>query len=78
MDVISQDIYWTPEHQGDDPVAAFEHSVTGYRYGLEWMAQFAAVHRKPMAIPEWGVPVGTKPDGEVAAWVDAFTGWIEE
>jgi hypothetical protein len=78
VDVISQDIYRTPEYQGDDPVAAFEHSVSGYPHGLEWMAQFAAVHGKPVAISEWGVPVGTKPDGEVAAWVDAFTDWIEE
>jgi Glycosyl hydrolase family 26 len=71
VDVISQDIYWTPEFQGGDPAAAFDKMVNGYSRGLAWMADFAAQHGKPMAISEWSV------QGDNAGpFIEAMQKWI--
>gem|GEM_PF-185525 len=72
VDVISQDIYWNPQWQGDDPVEAFETSVSGYSRGLAWMAEFATQHDKPMAISEWSP--GDRPGAEV--WIEQFSQWV--
>lgn len=72
VDVISQDIYWNPQWQGDDPVEAFKQSVSGYSRGLAWMTDFAAQHNKPMAISEWSP--GDRPGGDV--WIKEFSQWV--
>lgn len=74
VDVISQDIYWTPSLQGRDPRAAFERHVSGYSRGLAWMAEFAAARNKPMAISEFGV------DPSIAGaevWLELFANWVK-
>jgi hypothetical protein len=79
--VISQDIYWNSDYQGGEPNAAWDRHFAengGYSRGLDWMADFAAEHGKPMAIPEWGVPISDPqitPE-EAAAWVKHFEDWV--
>lgn len=74
VDVISQDIYWTPSLQGRDPKAAFERHVSGYGRGLTWMAEFAAARGKPMAISEFGVNPSVR-GAEV--WLELFADWVK-
>lgn len=59
VDVIGQDVYWHPEYDSSDPVAAFNRKLNGLPRGLAWIADFARQHGKRMAIPEYGVPGGT-------------------
>jgi Glycosyl hydrolase family 26 len=73
VDVISQDLYWTPKYQGSDPVAAFNKQVNGYSRGLRWMAEFAAARGKPMAISEFGVDPSI-PGAEV--WLELLGKWV--
>lgn len=80
VDVIALDFYnqsWGAMPK--DPQARFR-ALASQPYGLDWLKDFAARHRKPMALPEWGT--GTRPDGHgygddpvfiknVAAWIKA-------
>jgi hypothetical protein len=56
VDVISTDMYWNPQWMGTDPVNAFAWAQTYFSRSLDWMADFAAQHGKPMGISEFGVP----------------------
>ena len=76
VQVVAQDIYWTKDFQGNDPVAAFEKSVNGYSRGLAWMADFAAEHGKRMAIPEWGAPMDAGQDA--ATWIGLMHDWMNK
>jgi hypothetical protein len=55
VDIIGMDIYdrtWGPRFR--DPAARWND----YRhrpYGLDWLANFATAHGKPISFPEWGV-----------------------
>ena len=80
VDVISTDPYWNSDFQGGEPNAAWAKTTSGYSRGLDWMAEFAAQHNKPMAISEWGVPINdpqiTAEEG--AAWIGHFRDWVLE
>ncbi|MGA2552769.1 MAG: glycosyl hydrolase [Burkholderiaceae bacterium] len=56
VDVIGMDIYndyrWGDFK--DDPVRRWNWSLNSDR-NLAWQATFAALHHKPMSLPEWGV-----------------------
>lgn len=56
VDVISTNVYWNPQWTGADPRNAFAWVQSGSARDLDWMAEFAAQHGKPMAISEFGVP----------------------
>lgn len=56
VDVISMDAY-NDYRWGDyktDPVKRWEW-MKNFSYGLVWQRDFAAAHKKPMGLPEWGV-----------------------
>src|SRR5690348_8048832 len=55
-DVVSQDFYWNVQWIGSNPVAAFNWLKDPSNFGLQWLANFAAQHNKPVAFSEWGVP----------------------
>lgn len=74
VDVISQDIYWDPELQGRDPMAAWRKHLHGYGRGLAWMADFAAKRGKPMAISEFGVNQSVP---GAAIWLEQFNKWVQ-
>lgn len=62
VDVVAMDLYnqsWVPEDR-KDPAARWRRLVE-QPYGLQWLADFAKRHGKPLALPEWGT--GTRPDG---------------
>ena len=79
VDVIGLDVYnasWLPRDV-DDPQVRWRDRLTT-DYGLDWAADFAARHHKPLALPEWGT--GTRQDGHgygddplfvrnMAAWI---------
>jgi hypothetical protein len=75
VDVISQDIYWTPEYAGNTAQEGFEW-VKNRSRGLDWMVSFAAKHNKPMAISEWGVPGNDSTDLDGAQFIRLFSHWI--
>jgi Glycosyl hydrolase family 26 len=58
VDIIGMDVYdvgWVVY-----PGARAEfHSILTRRWGLDWLAKFAAQQGKPIAIPEWGLGWGT-------------------
>lgn len=56
VDVISMDAY-NDYRWGDyktDPVKRWEW-MKNFKYGLAWQRDFAASHKKPMGLAEWGV-----------------------
>jgi hypothetical protein len=66
VDLIGIDFYnqsWRA--QDKDPAVRWQGYLTG-NYGLNWVAGFAALHHKPIVVPEWGT--GTRPDGH--GWGD--------
>jgi Ca2+-binding RTX toxin-like protein len=54
VDVVGMDFYWSPQYQGNDPIAAWNELVNE-PYGLKWLEDFAAAHGKPTAYSEWGI-----------------------
>lgn len=54
VDVIGMDFYYNIKWNPTDPVTAWDEMVRS-PYGLQWLEQFAADHKKPTAYPEWGV-----------------------
>lgn len=79
VDIIAMDIYnqsWRPQ---DVDFAVRWKYFEDQPYGLNWMARFAAQHKKPMALPEWGT--GTRPDGhgfgDDPAFIEKMADWIE-
>jgi hypothetical protein len=66
VDLVGLDVYnqsW--RGQDKDPAVRWQGHLTA-NYGLNWLAQFSAMHHKPIVIPEWGT--GTRPDGH--GWGD--------
>lgn len=54
VDVIGMDFYYNVKWNPADPHVAWDEMVRS-PYGLQWLDEFAAVHGKPTAYPEWGV-----------------------
>jgi hypothetical protein len=54
VDVISMDFYYNTKWNPTNPVQAWNEMVSS-QYGLQWLEDFAAAHKKPTAYPEWGV-----------------------
>ena len=64
VDYVGSDVYdqaWGGDGASiPDPVARWTYLVT-QPYGLNWLAEFAATHGKPVTLPEWGLI--RRPDG---------------
>lgn len=54
VDLIGQDFYWINAFSGTDPVAAWRLKQAD-TYGLNFIANFAKINNKPLALGEWGV-----------------------
>jgi hypothetical protein len=54
VDVVGMDFYYNIKWNPTDPVKAWNEMVSD-QYGLQWLEDFAAAHKKPTAYPEWGV-----------------------
>lgn len=62
VDVIGMDLYNTSWRKEDaDPEVRWRNHLT-QPYSLNWLREFAAQHKKPIAFPEWGT--GTSPNGQ--------------
>jgi hypothetical protein len=89
VDDIGLDVYDLEQDSYPGGKAEFRHMLT-QRFGLNWVAQFAAAHGKPVMLPEWGLGFGTcsksgQPiadsgqqvcGGDDATWVRLMTKWI--
>jgi hypothetical protein len=78
VDYIGTDVYnqsWNPNV--DTPEERWDEQVNGV-HGLQWHADFAAAHGKPMSFPEWGT--GTRQDGYGAGddpmFIEQMAEWI--
>ena len=64
VDYVGSDVYdqaWGENGATvSDAAERWNHLLT-QPYGLNWLAEFAAVHGKPITLPEWGLI--TRPDG---------------
>jgi beta-mannanase len=62
VDIIGIDSYNVGYRPQDkiDPLGRWQYQLT-QPYGLNWVAKFAAQHKKSLAVPEWGT--GTRGDG---------------
>jgi hypothetical protein len=58
VDIIGMDVYDTASKSYPGAAAEFRTILT-QQWGLEWIANFAAEHHKPLALPEFGL--GTAP-----------------
>lgn len=72
VDVIGMDAYYSKEWDSSDPVAAFQSHVW-QSYGLQWLADFAASHKKPTAISEWGIQTDN-----AGPYIQAMTQWMRD
>jgi glycosyl hydrolase family 26 len=54
VDVIGMDFYYDTAWDSRDAVIAWNHMVSR-PFGLKWLEDFAAAHKRPTAYPEWGV-----------------------
>ena len=55
VDDIGMDVYdWNPSGSTESPTQRWT-GLVNESYGLAWQANFASVHHKPIAFPEWGV-----------------------
>lgn len=65
LSVYNKDTYPWPEGTREAEIQSRRKQVWDYYlnadYGLLWWKCFATAHKKPLAIPEWGVNM--KPDG---------------
>ena len=88
VDYVGLDLYDQVWGVPLDPKLAWPRYVTEPD-GLEWLSSFAAAHRKPEAIPEWGVTIRSDGHGlgddplfvaDMANWVSthdvAFTSYF--
>jgi hypothetical protein len=80
VDVIGVDFYNRMANPADtDPEKRWQRYLT-QPYGLNWLADFAALHHKPIAIPEWGT--GTTKDGlgpgDDPIFVEHMARWIKD
>jgi hypothetical protein len=90
VDDIGLDVYDLEQQTYPGAKAEFRHMLT-QRYGLNWLATFAAAHDKPIVLPEWGLGFGAcsasgQPitvsnqqvcGGDNATWVNLMANWIE-
>ncbi len=58
VDEVGLDVYDLEQDRYPGAQAEFRHMRT-QKYGLNWLATFAAAHHKTMVIPEWGLGWGT-------------------
>lgn len=70
VDIIGMDASYETQYQGNDPNAAFNTMLTE-TYGLNWLANFAAKHGKPMSFPEWGVD-----SDNAGPYIKDFANWV--
>jgi hypothetical protein len=54
VDSIGLDVYDRSQEPGQTAEQRWD-GLLHQRYGLEWHAQFAAAHHKPLSFPEWGL-----------------------
>jgi hypothetical protein len=89
VDDVGLDVYDIEWQHYPGARAEFRHMET-QKYGLDWLASFAAAHHKRLVLPEWGLGWGTcsasgQPisaphqqvcGGDNATWVDLMAGWM--
>ncbi|MGK2956940.1 MAG: glycoside hydrolase family 26 protein [Acidimicrobiales bacterium] len=56
VDIIGLDAYDTSTVSVSDPAKRWNNQLNR-KYGLNWQANFAKAHNKPMSFPEWGLTV---------------------
>jgi hypothetical protein len=75
VDIIGMDIYdetiWC---NIEDPAARWAYNLTE-PYGLNWHRDFAAMHKKPMSYPEWGV--GGNGSGDNPYFIEKMQTWFQ-
>ena len=57
-----------------DPVERSDKIIIHGNHGLEWLTNFAALHNKPMSIPEWGT--GGDGSGDDPYFVEKMHQWL--
>jgi hypothetical protein len=62
VDIVGVDVYDQVPQATSDPVARWAQLRDG-ELGLEWWADFAAAHGKPLSFPEWAVSTGRSDGG---------------
>lgn len=63
IDVVSQDVYWHRQYDGDNATNAWNRKYSGLPFGLKQVVEWARTHgNKPIAISELGIP-GDGSDG---------------
>lgn len=72
VDIIGMDVYYDTSWDNPDPHIAFQDMLKE-KWGLNWLKNFAAQHKKPIAISEWGVM-----SADAAPFVQQFAVWMEE
>jgi O-antigen/teichoic acid export membrane protein len=69
VDVVATDVFDTAFDGDSFPV------LEGGPFGLDWFAEFAQAHDKPLALAKWGVSAWTTDDTSSAAFVSELVDW---
>ena len=77
VDYVGTDVYDNFWGKPFTPATAWIHQVT-QQWGLDWLAEFAAEHNKPIAIPEWSDEFRSDGHGlgDDPAFVDNMADWF--
>jgi hypothetical protein len=78
VDDIGLDVYDRGLKAGETPMRRWD-DLLHERFGLQWQAQFAAGHRKPIAFPEWGLvhdPGSATPGGDDPDFIRGMHAWF--
>lgn len=80
VDIIGLDAYDTSTVSVSDPARRWDNQLNR-AYGLNWHANFAGAHNKPMSFPEWGITVRFKDKlggGDNPNYITQSWKWIKE
>jgi hypothetical protein len=77
VDYVGTDVYDNFWGKPFTPATAWIHQVT-QQWGLDWLAEFAAEHNKPIAIPEWSDEFRSDGHGlgDDPSFVDNMADWF--
>ena len=76
VDIVGLDVYDMNDGRYPGHLKNW-YEILNATYGLNWLLRFAAIHRKLMAIPEWGLGWGSHGGGDDAIFVTKMVQWLQ-
>jgi hypothetical protein len=76
--IDAYDMVWGPYNSNVTNPAARWNTIANGKYGLNFWALFAAVHHKPVSVPEWGLWAGDHGGGDDTTYIANMHTWFSQ